>query len=78
MKSNKTVDLLYKIFNKSLNLVPKMSVSEWADRFRMLPSSSAEPGRWRTSRAPYQKEIMDAFTEKGVRKVVVKSASQIG
>ena len=78
MKSNKTVDLLYKIFNKSLNLVPKISVSEWADRFRMLPSSSAEPGRWRTSRAPYQKEIMDAFTEKGVRKVVVKSASQIG
>lgn len=55
MKSNKTVDLLYKIFNKSLDLIPKMSVSEWADKFRMLPSSSAEPGRWRTSRAPYQK-----------------------
>lgn len=78
MKNNKTVDLLYKIFNKSLNLIPKMSVSEWADKYRMLPSSSAEPGKWRTERAPYQKEIMDAFTEKGVRKVVVKSASQIG
>ncbi len=74
----KTINLLRNIFSKSLNLVPKTTVSEWADRFRMLQSSSAEPGRWRTDRAPYQRAIMDAFTEKGVRKVVVKSASQIG
>ena len=74
----KTVDFIRSIFQKSLDLIPKTSVSVWADNYRMLPSSSAEPGRWRTDRAPYQKEIMDAFTEKGVRKVVVKSASQVG
>lgn len=78
MTAAKTINLLSNIFSKSLDLVPKTTVSEWADRFRMLPSSSAEPGKWRTDRAPYQRAIMDAFTEKGVRKVVVKSASQIG
>ena len=74
----KTVNFIRSIFQKSLDLIPKTSVSVWADNYRMLPSSSAEPGRWRTDRAPYQKDIMDAFTEKGVRKVVVKSASQVG
>lgn len=62
-----------------LKPLPKTSVSEWADTYRMLSAGiSAEPGRWRTSRAPYQKEIMDAFTQPGIHRVVVKSASQIG
>lgn len=39
---------------------------------------SAEPGKWKTSRAPYQKDIMNAFTEPGIHRVVVKSSSQIG
>ncbi len=62
-----------------LKPLPKTSVSTWADNFRMLSKGiSAEPGRWKTSRAPYQKEIMDAFTQPGIHRVVVKSASQIG
>ena len=45
----------------------------------MLSSGiSAEPGKWKTSRAPYQKDIMNAFTEPGIHRVVVKSSSQIG
>jgi len=40
---------------------PLLSVSEWSDRHRMLSSkASAEPGRWRTSRTPYLKDIMTA------------------
>lgn len=67
------------ISQKGLKPLPKTSVSEWADDYRMIsPGLSAEPGRWRTSRAPYQKDIMDAFTQPGVHRVVVKSASQIG
>ncbi len=78
MGIGRTARLLKGIFAKSLMTIPKTSVSEWADSYRMLPQGSAEPGRWRTSRAPYQKNIMDAFTDKGVHKVVVKSCSQIG
>ena len=40
---------------------PNLTVSEWADSYRTLsPESSAEAGMWKTSRAPYQKGIMDA------------------
>ena len=67
------------IAQTGLKPTPKTSVSEWADDYRMLSKGvSAEPGRWKTSRAPYQKEMMDAFTQQGVHKVVVKSASQVG
>jgi phage terminase large subunit GpA-like protein len=58
---------------------PQLTVSEWSDQNRMLSSESpAEPGQWRTDRAPYQRGIMDAVTEPDVEKVVVMSSSQVG
>ena len=58
---------------------PKMTLSEWADRYRMLsPEASAEPGRWKTSKAPYQREIMDAIGDHKTHKIVIMSAAQIG
>lgn len=58
---------------------PDLTVSEWADRFRMLsPESSAEPGRWATDRAPYQREIMDVIGDPTVERVVVMTSSQVG
>lgn len=55
------------------------TVSEWADENRILVTeSSAEPGRWRTDRAPYQREIMDSFTQPGVWKIVIKASAQVG
>ena len=57
----------------------RQTVSEWADENRRLVTeSSAEAGRWRTDRAPYQRAVMDAFTEPGVWKIILKSSSQIG
>lgn len=39
------------------------TVSEWADEHRVLsPVASSEPGRWRTERTPYLREIMDALS----------------
>ena len=56
-----------------------LTVSEWADRYRRLsPESSAEAGPWRTSRTPYLKEPMDAFTDPSVRRIVIVAGSQIG
>jgi len=58
---------------------PALTLSQWADTYRVLsPESSAEPGRWHTDKAPYQREIMDAIGDNHVRKVVVMSAAQIG
>lgn len=58
---------------------PKMTLSEWADHYRILsPEASAEPGRWRTSKAPYQREIMDAIGDHKSHKIIIMSAAQIG
>lgn len=57
----------------------QITVTQWADKYRRLsPENSAEPGRWRTDRTPYLKEIMDAFTDSQVHKLVVVASSQVG
>jgi len=66
-------------FLKALEPPPLLTVSEWADEFRVLSSeASPEPGRWETSRAPFQRAIMDAVTDPTVETVVVMSSAQVG
>ena len=73
-----TADMFARIF-KVLQPPPEMTLSQWADKFRRLSAgSSAEPGRWKTAKAPYQKEIMDAITDITIKKVVIMSAAQVG
>ena len=56
-----------------------LTVTQWAERDRRLSTeASAEPGPWRTSRTPYLREPMDAFTDPKVRRIVMASASQVG
>lgn len=59
---------------------PKMqTVSDWADENRILVSeSSSATGPWRTDTAPYQREIMDSFTQPGIWKIAIKASSQVG
>jgi phage terminase large subunit GpA-like protein len=58
---------------------PKLTISEWADRYRRLSSeSSAEPGAWLTRRAEYQRGIMDAISEPGVERIVLMTSAQVG
>jgi phage terminase large subunit GpA-like protein len=57
---------------------PKLTISEWADQYCYLPDNNAEPGRWRTSRAAYQKGIMDAIGDKRIQKVSIMTSAQVG
>ena len=73
------IDKIYADFFKQLKPKPRLTVSEWSDRYRFLPSeSSAEPGIWKTSRAPYLQDIMNAVNDPAVETVVVETCSQIG
>jgi phage terminase large subunit GpA-like protein len=58
---------------------PPITVSEWADRNRVLPPTSAEPGRWRTARTPYLRAVMDALSSSSLyERVVLMKGSQTG
>jgi phage terminase large subunit GpA-like protein len=59
---------------------PRLNVSEWADEKRILSSKgSAEPGKYRTSRAPFLREIMDSLSPSNpVQRVVFMKGAQIG
>lgn len=66
-------------FLKGLELPPRQTISEWADANRKLSSeSSAEPGDWNTSRAEYQRGIMDAISDINVSEVTIVASSQVG
>mgnify|MGYP003815867077 CR=1 FL=1 len=58
---------------------PSLTVSDWADLHRRLSSeASAEPGQWRTDRAPYQREIMNAINDDETETIIVMSSAQVG
>lgn len=76
--ASKTILLFIKIA-KILSPPPKLTVSEWADRYRKLSQeASSEPGQWNTNRTPYLREIMDAINDARCEEVIIMSAAQIG
>jgi len=52
------------VWQKTMNLIkppPHLKISQWADKFRFLSTeSSSEAGKFETSRAIFQKEIMNS------------------
>ena len=82
-------DILHSFFDDDVNSiqgfldglrpVERISVSEWSDKYRILSSvSSAEPGRFRISRVPFMKKIMDCLTVSSpYKKVILMKGAQI-
>lgn len=58
----------------------RLTVSQWADQHRWLSAkASAEAGKWRTTRVPYLREIMDCLSDSSpVQRVVVMKSAQVG
>ncbi len=56
-----------------------MTISQWSDQYRFLsPKSAAEPGRWRTERTPYLREIMNQLSpHQRAQRVVFMKGAQI-
>ena len=59
---------------------PAMTVAEWADNYRILSGrAAAEAGKYRTSRTPYMREIMENLSPSSpVERVVFMKAAQTG
>ena len=72
--------LILKGFFDGLKPIPITLVSDWADANRYLSTeSAAEPGRWRTDRTPYLREILDCLSPNSpVCEVIVMKGVQLG
>ena len=68
------------VFSDYIQPEQDITISEWADANRYLSSkSSAEPGRWRTDRTPYLREIMDELSPRSnTQRVVFMAGAQVG
>jgi phage terminase large subunit GpA-like protein len=54
----------------------RMTVSECAERNRILPTTSAFAGRWQTM--SFQKDLMDCFNDSKIERVIIESGTQLG
>lgn len=77
--ARKAADVERRIISAVFQPPPRMTVAEWADAFRYLsPEASAEPGKYSSDRAPYQREPMEALSDPLVETVVLMWPSQVG
>lgn len=64
---------------KVLTPPEKLTVSEWAEKYRVLDAkSSSRPGPWRNHVTPYLNEIMDAFNSIETEEIVFIKPTQVG
>ncbi len=74
-----TPDDLFAAWNTAATPPPDLTVSEWAEQYRVLPDSSgARGGRWRNETAPYLRGIMDAARDPLIRKIALRKCHQSG
>lgn len=77
---NESQDAFEAALRSGLAPDPALTVSEWADRHRVLSSRAAsEAGPYRTARTPYMRAIMDALSPSNpARRVIFMKAAQVG
>jgi phage terminase large subunit GpA-like protein len=79
MEYLKNIEKVIQETNQVWTPPPNLKISDWADNYRRLsPESSAEAGAWRTDRAPYQREIMDAFNDPDIQRIIFMKSAQVG
>mgnify|MGYP003627152524 FL=1 len=78
-QAKRLTEHLDQVIERSLRPPPKLTVSEWADTYRQLSrESSAVSGQWSTSKAEYQRGMMDAVSDPRYETVVLMTCAQIG
>lgn len=73
--------LLLKAFAEAFRVAPPRNVAEWAEAERMVAAESGSPwpGRWKTDRVPYLREIMEVMTlSHPCRRITFLKSAQIG
>ena len=56
----------------------KLTPSQWAEKYRRLTATSAEPGPYRMDRTPYMRGIIDAILEPWIQELIIMKSVQVG
>lgn len=68
-----------RVIRSRLRPPPRLTVSQWADRYRVLsPEASSRRGQFTTDSAPYQREPMDILGDRRHPRAVLMWGSQLG
>lgn len=74
----KTARLFRRVVRECLAPKENITVSEWAEKYRVLDEGSSISGRWSNAVTPYLVEIMDTINDPYIREVYLCKASQLG
>ncbi len=74
----KTKRLFQRTIKRLLLRPEELTVSQWAEKYRVLDDSSNISGKWSNSVTPYLVGIMDAFNDPYVREMYLCKGSQLG
>lgn len=80
LKKSVEEEFVDNIFREDFRFPPELTIDKWADDNRVLSSKeSALDGRWKTSKTPYFREIMECLSPSHpCQKVVLEKGTQLG
>lgn len=74
----KTANLFKRVIQRALAKPEELTVSEWAEKYRVLDDSSNLSGKWSNDVTPYLIGIMNALNDDYLREIYFCKGSQIG
>lgn len=69
--------LLFKELADVIEIPPELNLVEWANKYRFLPSNSAESGKFRSERMLVAVEPMLAVTDENIREITLMCPTQM-
>lgn len=74
----KTANLFRRVIRRSLAKPETLTVSQWAEKYRILDEASNIQGKWSNDVTPYLTGVMDTMNDEYVREVYLCKGSQLG
>lgn len=78
LSRQRTANLFRKVLRNTLKVPEKITVSEWAEKYRDLGETSSFNGKWSNSLTPYLTGIMDAFNDPYIQEINFCKPTQVG
>lgn len=74
----KTLRLFQRVIRQTLTPKERLTVSQCAERYRVLSGSSKVKGKWSNALTPYLCEVMDCLIDPDISRIYFCKSSQIG